>query len=344
VYEYGLFPGNALPGIAQLSKLTSLALAGEVHECDEPLQQLLAQPLPLRQLQLDTWDSGALVLPVLDMTNMTQLQELSSTSLQLHQDTALPHQLQRLAFGICKHGTTLAVASRCQQLQYVSCCVRFIEPEPLLQLAALPALRHVALDFRSWREAAGTLPAWTQLPLQQLSVSSRYDYGPLDGAAAAAADQRRLLMSVMAGVSACTRLTELHLNLWAAPEVHPMPDLLGAADADEYWAQDDSEDLQEGGSESEEDAEQQQQLRSAGQAGRGQQKSSYSSIVCGSLVCLASLKNLEVTYRKGRLAFSDVAALTALSGMTRLAVPDVLGGEGAGCVAAVLQRWQDYIT
>jgi hypothetical protein len=315
------FPGSALAGIAQLSKLTSLTVAGEFQGLTKSLQQLLMQPLPLQQLQLDAWDAlvgGRLDLPVLDMTNMTHLQELSSTRMQLREGTALPHQLPRLAFGMCTTGITLTIASRCQQLQYVSCQVQFNNPEPLLQLAALPALQHVALDYWSWQDAAGTSASWAQLLLQQLRVFSHLDCMPFYRTAA---DQRRLLTSVMGGVSACTRLTELLLDIWPQD--------------DEVWRHDDREHLLEGGSESEQAAEQ-QQMQVIGQAGGARQNSSY-SIVCGTLVGLASLKNLQVTCR---LALSDVAALTSLTGLTRLAVHGVFG-EGVDCVTAVLQRLQD---
>jgi hypothetical protein len=59
-----------------------------------PLQQLLAAPLPLQQLRLENCYNSA-VLPPLNMASLNQLTQFSSDA-ALDDATVLPAQLQRL--------------------------------------------------------------------------------------------------------------------------------------------------------------------------------------------------------------------------------------------------------
>jgi hypothetical protein len=81
-------PGRCLSGVAQLSRLTSLQLAGWSDHM-QSLQLLLAQPLPLLQLHLEFFD-----LPVLDLSGLTQLTQLAM--MNRVEGSRLPNQLQRL--------------------------------------------------------------------------------------------------------------------------------------------------------------------------------------------------------------------------------------------------------
>jgi hypothetical protein len=76
-----------------MSKLTCLTIDGDTVDdgCERALQQLLAKPLPLRELHVDVFDQQE--LPVLDLGRLQQLQELTTSRL-LPQGPVLPTQLQ----------------------------------------------------------------------------------------------------------------------------------------------------------------------------------------------------------------------------------------------------------
>uniref|UniRef100_A0A383WHS6 Uncharacterized protein n=1 Tax=Tetradesmus obliquus TaxID=3088 RepID=A0A383WHS6_TETOB len=68
---YGVsIPGSCLAGVARLGQLTELVLGGSWQAADQPLQQLLQQPLPLRLLKLRLWR-----LPVINLAALTRLEE-----------------------------------------------------------------------------------------------------------------------------------------------------------------------------------------------------------------------------------------------------------------------------
>jgi hypothetical protein len=150
--------GNCLAGIVHLSRLTLLKLHGTWPDIRQPLQQLLAQPLPLQQLDLNLADGSQ--LPV-NLAALTQLQELS-TSCKLPSGVQFPRSL-RLPH--CQDGDSLATAVMpLRQLTYLSLSVRFQQCQPLLQLARLPALQHLGLTYHDTADAAATATAWPQLP------------------------------------------------------------------------------------------------------------------------------------------------------------------------------------
>jgi hypothetical protein len=144
--------------------LTSLELCGNWANAQQPLQHVLAQPLSLRELHLFL----RLDRPELDLPALTQLQQLHINDLP--EQLVLPPQLLRLQGRASAGG--LAAALSLQQLQEVDLSIVSDDPQPLLQLAQLPALRHVALGYSKVRYAAGTAAAWPYLQqLQQLDVN-----------------------------------------------------------------------------------------------------------------------------------------------------------------------------
>jgi hypothetical protein len=202
---------SCMASVPQLSKLTLLRVEGHIHASGRLLQQLVSQPLPLRQLLI-----GSLNLPVLNMAALTCLEKFSNSSSDDHcaalpVGCVMPQQLQQLSLGRCPTASSLQLVSGLQQLRSVSLLVQFREYEPLLQLAQLPALQHVVLQIQRASVAAGTAPAWTQLTqLQELSV--RY---------ASDAPKRQQWTAVSAAVAACNRLTKLVLESSMAADVKP---------------------------------------------------------------------------------------------------------------------------
>jgi hypothetical protein len=180
----------ALTTLVQLPQLTSLTCNGEWPSDPQAmslqqlevlaipvslaLQQLLAQPLPLRSLQLPGF--GSYQLPRLNMALLTNLTQLSTGSGVLEEATVLPAQLQRLH--IHSHAGTHSMAPltrlELKQLQHLSVRVDFEQPQ-LLLLAQLPALTHLALQYDERSEkhgAAATASLWPMLPqLRQLEVA-----------------------------------------------------------------------------------------------------------------------------------------------------------------------------
>jgi hypothetical protein len=186
-----------------------LADIADVHgnwkRVDAALQQLLQQPLLLRQLQIDL-SEGYYPLPNLDMSELEHLTAFVTSS-SLHEDLVLPPQLQRLQFGECKEAQQLAAVMPLQQLQQLRFRVEFGYEEPLLELVQLPALQQLALEYTSAFTAAAAAPAWQQLP-QLCELTLRYEDGCFH--------TRRDMADILAGVAASTSLTKLRMEVWAA--------------------------------------------------------------------------------------------------------------------------------
>jgi hypothetical protein len=192
-------------GVGQLTQLTSLSLKG-FFEDEEPVEQLLTQPLPrLQQLLL------LLLRPLtkMNLAHLTQLQEMGSGGGFPLTDTAtLPTQLKRLHLYTNHGGHMLAAVRPLQQLQQLRLQVKFSEPQPLLQLAQLPALQHLALLHFHPRQAASAAAAWPLLPqLQQLVIGSGDRYHP---------PTRQEMASLLAALAGATSLTMLQLECCAA--------------------------------------------------------------------------------------------------------------------------------
>jgi hypothetical protein len=195
-------PGSCLAGIAQLSRLTTLTLTGTWSALDESLQQLLAHPLPLRQLRLQLqcpWGSE----PVLQLAGQTQLTEFIYSK-DLLEETVLPQQLRHLECSQLQDDSILTVL-KLQQLQRLKFSAESVDPSMLLQLAQLPTLQQLALVYQDIFFASQAAPFWTQLPqLCELTVDNQ------------GVRHRRLLPRVLAGIAAATSLTKLVLDGWAA--------------------------------------------------------------------------------------------------------------------------------
>jgi hypothetical protein len=174
--------GTALTTLVQLPQLTLLEFynrrpsRGELEsQLSVALQQVLAQPLLLQRLQLPVgrWYR----LPILNMSLLTKLTELSTGSCWLAEASVLPAQLQRLQFNSWDGAGSMAPLTRLElkQLQHLSLRVDFRQPQLLLQLAQLPALTHLALqydDYRAGQLAADTASAWALLPqLRELEIA-----------------------------------------------------------------------------------------------------------------------------------------------------------------------------
>jgi hypothetical protein len=207
-------PGSCLAGIASLPQLTELILDGTWQQYEQPLQQLLDQPLPLRLLQLELYQ-----LPVLDMSQLNSLEELV-VGYGLTPGTVLPAQLQRLQLFECP---SVIDVTALQHLQEFTLNVRFEDHTQLMGLAQLPSLRHLALDYREAAETAATAPGWQHLPqLQELLVEYEDSF-----------PSRQQMDVILAGVAACTQLTKLALQVGQK---------LGADAADGAESQDDEDE------------------------------------------------------------------------------------------------------
>jgi hypothetical protein len=114
-----------------------------------------------------------------------------------------------------------------QQLQYLSLRVDFTEQQPLLQLAQLPALQYLVLQYRhAAAAAAATAPAWGLLP--QLQSLHLVHFDPIRDGSDAPTEQQ--LAIILEGIAAATTLTKLVLEIRTAvsaeaePQVQPQVD------------------------------------------------------------------------------------------------------------------------
>jgi hypothetical protein len=119
VSKCDLLPSSCLAGIAQLQQLTQLQLTGKGWGDLQGLQQLFAQPLPLRRLQLD----GVLKCTYfsehrgkgLDLSGLTQFFELVTD--KLSKVWVLPAQLTSLQLECVEEASMLQPLKGHQQLQ-----------------------------------------------------------------------------------------------------------------------------------------------------------------------------------------------------------------------------------
>jgi hypothetical protein len=206
-------------GVGKLAQLTSLSLTG-FYENVQPVEQLLQQLLPrLQQLLLLIHRP----LTKQNLAHLTQLQEIASGASFPITDTAvLPTQLKRLQL-YTNHGPRLLrVVSPLQQLQQLKLEIWFPEPQFLLQLVQLPALQHLALEYKVPRYAASAAAAWPLLPqLQELRV------GPGDYTCC---PTRVEMASLLAGVAGSTALTRLRLECCAGDYARGEPRHIGDSD------------------------------------------------------------------------------------------------------------------
>jgi hypothetical protein len=199
--------GRCLLGLSQLHQLTRLKLVGFWSDSEQPLQQLLAQPLALRHLHLDWQNSAQDLLPELNMAALKQLEELVCEN-ELAEGSVLPSQLQQLQLTPYLGVTagSLSPVTQLQQLRRIYLFVRVKEQEPLLRLAQLPALQHLAFDYcENYAAAAATAAAWLRLPqLCELQIGGADD-----------SPNRVEMEAILAGIAASTQLTKLNLEVQA---------------------------------------------------------------------------------------------------------------------------------
>jgi hypothetical protein len=205
--EHERMPGSCLAGIAQLSKLTQLQIGaigiGNIHDdVHEPLQQLLAQPLPLRLLQLNV----QAMLP-LDLTALTQLEELITDG--AHQ-AKLPGHLRSVKMTGVHLVGSLQPLMGLQQLQHLDVCICLdvdATADVLTLTQRLPMLKHLALQYTFARDAALASRTWQKLP-QLLKLSFDYEAG--------SEVHQSQIDDILAGVAAATSLTKLELEAFVA--------------------------------------------------------------------------------------------------------------------------------
>lgn len=170
--------GECLGALGQLPQLTSLKLGGFWSTLDQPLQQLLALPLPLRQLQLNPGEPDQLwACDDVSMTHLTSLTEFAATAWPVELMLQLPTQLQVLQLGriLTLDDSHFHALSRLQQLQRLSFTVVSNRWEPLQRLSQLTALQELALHYEAADVAAATAHVWHNLPhLRELSMSFKW--------------------------------------------------------------------------------------------------------------------------------------------------------------------------
>jgi hypothetical protein len=204
--------GSCLAGITQLSCLTSLRLAG-CWDIGEHLQELLAQPLPLRVLNLRLSSS----LPDLNLAVLTQLEEVNTVAGMtdsMHGPWVFPDQVRQLDLGVLNCAGMLAAVTGLQQLRRLKFeAISWQEEDVLLlpALAQLPALQHVETTFDDAACAVEAIAALPQLPqLRVLTVVFHWhnpDYEDWE--------------QIKAAVAACTGLTRLRMDTGAVE--NPLP-------------------------------------------------------------------------------------------------------------------------
>jgi hypothetical protein len=206
----GGMPGSCLAGVAQLSKLTQLqignigidSLQSDVHE---PLQQLLAQPLPLRLLEVDMQE-----LQELDLTALTQLEELVTDG--FNKWSKLPCQLRSVKLTGVRNDGTSKPLKELQQLQRLDACISVDSDatKQILKLAPrLPRLTHLGLSYTYAWDAVAASHTWRKLPqLRELS----FDYQ------AGIRVHLWQTKDIVSGVAAATSLTKLELESFSAIE------------------------------------------------------------------------------------------------------------------------------
>jgi hypothetical protein len=192
-------PACCLASIAQLSQLTELQLHNCWSDIDQPLQQLLAHPLPLRKLLLHVRSE----LPDLNLAHLTQLEVLEHRWAALTPASVLPQQLQRLQTGPVWCADDFAAALQLPALQWFSFPVQFKEHGLLLQLAQHTAIQQLALTYDGSDEALATAAVWKQLPqLRELSM--------LHGDGIFSLDEQAV---ILAGIAAATGLTNSDFSI-----------------------------------------------------------------------------------------------------------------------------------
>jgi hypothetical protein len=191
-----------------------------------------------------------------------------------------------------------------QQLQHLSLRVDFTEQQPLLQLVQLPALQHLALQYRAAAAAAAsTTPEWGLLPQLHTLKIAHSDMDRCDKDF----PSEQQLAAILAGVAAATSLTQLMLEVRTLQFTYDS----------EYYEESDyyssPEDIVE----------------------------TAELAVCCNLTGLTRLQDLSLcnSYDDSWLP-GDALALTVLTSLTKLHIENADQGVGTGAATALAHRLQ----
>jgi hypothetical protein len=217
-HGYCWLPDGCLPGLAQLSQLTSLTLLGDfmppVKGMGKQLQQLLAHALPLQRLRIevvDVYDNILDLLPLPNLTHLTRLEEIIIDNV-IADGVALPTQLCSLRLGPDYSASNIArLVLPLQHLQHLHLSPMSMEPWQLLELARLPKLKSLALHCCVVHEACHVSATWRLLP-QLNEISMEFFKGaiwhPVD-------DVEQCMQVLLADAGAAKQLTRLHVDFTA---------------------------------------------------------------------------------------------------------------------------------
>jgi hypothetical protein len=313
--------GSCLPGLAELSNLTSLELCGCWPGVKEPLNAALTAPglQQLQQLRL-----LRLHEPCPTLTQLTQLTELSiDIDTYPFDEVQLPTQLQRLHIQPVTEMAVYTKLLQLQKLQHLCMEVCSKRCQPLLQLDQLPAQQHMELLYQNTRPAAATAPVWPQLrhlKLLEISIASEDT------------SSKRQFVAMVQALSGCKHLTKLTFE--------PLLDFNGSEVAEFQFTFEDEEGEDEEGEDNEEEEQQQQQQQQQPQDGIDDVVDEVDVQALDVFACIAALTDLQ-DLCIGKSGFTaegsppmpgSALALTALVGLTRLVLQEC--GEAVGDQAA----------
>jgi hypothetical protein len=192
-----------------------------------------------------------------------------------------------------------------KQLQHLSVRVDFEQPQLLLQLAQLPALTHLALQYDegcAGQPAAATASAWPLLPqLRELKIGHHTPPSPAQWAA------------ILAGAAAAAGLAKLSLDARIMSDKRQAEYLQLSLDDDSFIIFDDTWVSQ--------------------------------VAACAGLAKLTCLQDLTVSgndayYTCNHLVRGDALALTALTCLTRLVLDGAQHGVGTAVASALARSLQ----
>lgn len=182
--DYHPTPAGMLSGVAHLTQLAALTISASMGDrMTEELQQVLQQPVPLKQLRLSSFSHTASFgsvqyRPKLNLSGLASLEELVldlGITSGLDPGSILPPNLRRLCLGRCQAGHMAGLQLQLQ-LQKLTLLVDMDQRGALLPLAQLPQLEQLCLVYRRAGCAAATCSAWSRLPqLHELELKWHSD-------------------------------------------------------------------------------------------------------------------------------------------------------------------------
>jgi hypothetical protein len=139
---------------------------------------------------------------------MSQLVDLALDHCGLQEGLTLPAQLQELQLDLQQWQLhLLSAVMPLQQLQRLRLHQGFLDQQPLLQLAQLPALQHLALQYSETVVVRHSVASWAKLPqLRELHIS----YECILDSVLWPED----MAGILDAIAACSNLTKLLLAAW----------------------------------------------------------------------------------------------------------------------------------